>query len=231
MRSSDPAPSRREILDGPPQLIVSGAELVIAAVPGVKRIACHVVQHPALARLHAGLVDLRAEHVVVVSHDDAVLGVDHFALVAFDVEDDTGGIFLLDDGAIALESVVRDREEGAAERVGVGDRRRCRVDRGLRGRGLLVRPEAPALSLPMPGRQVFRLGEPAEEIADIGIGLGICDESRVVDIPALLPPGVEHHLFPGVIGMQSGNDTLDGIVEEDRAYADLIVELGKREYR
>ena len=72
----------------PPQWIVGGAELVIAAVPGVEGLARDIVQHPALARLHAGLVDAVAEHVVVVAHDDAVLGVDDFALVAFDVEID-----------------------------------------------------------------------------------------------------------------------------------------------
>ena len=46
------------------------------------------------------------------------------ALVAFDVELDTGGILLLDDGAVALKAVVGDGEEGAAQRVEVGDGRR-----------------------------------------------------------------------------------------------------------
>ena len=36
-------------------------------------------------------MDAVAEHVVVVAHDDAVLGVDDLALVAFDVEHDAGG--------------------------------------------------------------------------------------------------------------------------------------------
>ena len=101
------------------------------------RLAGHVVQHPALARLHAGLVDAVAEHVVVVAHDDAPLvrsiGVDDLALVAFDVEDDAGAVELLD-GRIGrrrvavLEPVVGDGEEGAAERVGVGDGGRVGVD-------------------------------------------------------------------------------------------------------
>ena len=41
-------------------------------------------------------MNLAAEHVVVVAHDDAVLGVDDFALVAFDVEYDVGWVSLLD---------------------------------------------------------------------------------------------------------------------------------------
>jgi len=45
---------------------------MIAAVPGVEWLGRHVAEHPLLARLHAGLVDAIAEHVVVVTHDDAV---------------------------------------------------------------------------------------------------------------------------------------------------------------
>src|ERR1700758_5180466 len=68
---------------------------MIPAVPGIDRLAAYVVQHPALAGLHAGLVNAGAEHVVLVAHDDAVIGVDDLALVALDVEDDAGGGMLL----------------------------------------------------------------------------------------------------------------------------------------
>ena len=74
---------------------------VAPAVPGADGLAGHVVQHPALARLHAGLVDAVAEHVVVVAHDDAPCGrclhdgIAHCALVAFDVELDAGVELLL----------------------------------------------------------------------------------------------------------------------------------------
>ena len=42
------------------------SELVLAAVPGVDRFPRDVAQRPAFAGFHAGLVDLAAEHVVVV---------------------------------------------------------------------------------------------------------------------------------------------------------------------
>src|SRR5262249_38722599 len=77
--------------------IVSSPKLVIPGIPGVERLASHIVQHPALAGLHAGLVNAVTEHVIVVVHDDASLlvaslldGITHRALVAFDVQVDTG---------------------------------------------------------------------------------------------------------------------------------------------
>ena len=141
----------QEGIRGPPQRVVGGAEPVIAAVPGVERLAGHVVQHPALARLHAGLMDAVAEQVVVVAHDDAVLGVDDLALVAFDVEDDPRGMELLDrrsgGGRVAvLEPVVGDGEDGAPERIGMGDGGRCRVDGRLAGGGLFLRAERAVLA-------------------------------------------------------------------------------------
>ena len=72
-----------------------------------------------------------------------------FALVAFDVEDDARAVELLG-GRIGrrrvavLELVVGDGEEGAAERVGVGDGGRVRVDRGFAGGLRLVRVRGPS---------------------------------------------------------------------------------------
>lgn len=77
----------------------------------------------------------------------------------------------------------------------------------------------------MPGRQVFGLGQALEEFAHIGIGLGIGDLRSIVDVPALLPPGVEHDLFPGMIGVQRGNYPFDGIVEERRTHPYTDIEL------
>ena len=110
------------------QLVVLGAELVAPRIPGANRLARHVVQHPALAGIHAHRMNLAAEHVVVVVHHDAVFGIDDFSLVAFDVEYDAGRVALLDrfNRAIALctfKLVVRDGEESAAKRIHVGDRR------------------------------------------------------------------------------------------------------------
>ena len=141
------------------------------AVPGADRLARHVVQHPALARLHAGLVDAVAEHVVVVAHDDAAQrvailhdGIAHRALVAFDVQLDAGGILLLDDGVVPLEAVVRDGEEGPAQRVEVGDGGRLTVNGGFVSRQLRsgsVRRQGDALRVP--GGQVVCVRQPREE--------------------------------------------------------------------
>ena len=64
-----------------------------------------------------------------------------------------------------------------------------------------------------------------EEVADVGVGLGIGDQHGVVDIPGLLPPRVEDDLFPGVVGVQGGDDPFDRIVEESGADADADVEF------
>ena len=241
---SAPAPSLQEGIRRPPQRVVGGAEAVVAAVPGVERLAGHVVQHPALARLHAGLVDAVAEHVVVVAHDDAVLGVDDLALVAFDVEDDPRAMELLDGrsgrGRVAvLGLVVGDGEEGAAERVGVGDggcrgmdarssRRpasRCvrSVASGQRCRERCSVGRIGAQR--MPGGQVLGIRQAAEEVAHVGVGLGVGHQHGVVDVPGLLPPRVEDHLLPGVVGVQGGDHAFDRVVEEHRADADPDVEL------
>ena len=53
-------------------------------------------------------------------------------------------------------AVVGDGQEGAAERVEVGDRRSVRVGGGLGGGGLLLRTEAAAGALRIPGRQSNR---------------------------------------------------------------------------
>ena len=57
---------------------------------------------------------------VAILHD----GVAHRALVTFDVQFDAGRILLFDDRAVPLKAVVRDGEEGAAQRVKVRDRGR-----------------------------------------------------------------------------------------------------------
>ena len=126
------------------------------------RLAGHVVQHPALARLHAGLVDAVAEHVVVVAHDDAAErvaglldGVAHGALVAFDVQLDAGGEALF--GAVEVvagadDAVARDGQEGAAERVEVRGGRRVGMGCGaLRRRCCSSAPERAADALRVPG--------------------------------------------------------------------------------
>ena len=111
-----------------------------------------------------------AEHVIVVAHDDAIPGVDHFALIAFDVEEDARAVELLG-GRIGrrrvavLELVVCDGEEGASERVGVGNRRRRGVDSCFAGSLLFLWAERAVLTPEVPGGQIVRVWQAAEEIA------------------------------------------------------------------
>ena len=77
----------------------------------------------------------------------------------------------------------------------------------------------------MPGRQIFGIRQAAEEIADVGVGLGIGHQHGVVDVPGLLPPRIEDDLLPGVVRVQRGDHALDRVIEQHRADADAHVEL------
>ena len=157
-----------------------------------------------------------------------------FALVAFDVEHHTGGIFLLDDGAIALEPVVRDGEEGAAQRVGMGDGGRVRVDRCLFRGSLFMWPQLTVLPRLMPGGEVLRIRQAGKESLDVIVCLGVTRDG-VVDVIRRLLPRIEDDFFPGVIRVQRGDDPLDRIVEQDGADAGVrhlalfFVEMGRAE--
>ena len=80
-------------------------------------------------------MDLGAKHIIVIAHDNSAFliiilhnGIAHFELVAFNVQLDTGGILLFDDGAIPFKAVVGEGEEGSAQRVEVGDGGRLTVN-------------------------------------------------------------------------------------------------------
>lgn len=73
----------------------------------------------------------------------------------------------------------------------------------------------------MPSRQVFVVGKASKEIANIGIGPGVGDQRRIIDIPTLLSPRIEHDLIPRVVGMQRGNHTLGGVIEQVRRDAGI----------
>ena len=124
-----------------------------------------------------------------------------------------------------LEAVVGDGEEGPAERVGVRDQwgvaactavlaaaclLRGRALRLLAGRTRSAGSRRPAVA----GGTVPRRRRSAGS-----------SEDRVVDVPVLLPPRVEHHLLPGVVGVQRGDHPRDRVVEQHRAHADPDVEL------
>ena len=200
-----------------------------AAVPGVERLAGDVVEHPALAGLHARLVDAVAEHVVVVAHDDAVRWRRSTSRWLPSMSSSTRvGVELLDAiGAVRAESVVGDRQERAAERVEVARRSACRRATAAFSRGgpARRRPSAPPGALRVPGRQVVGVGQAAKKSPTSGSVVRVGDQDRVVDVPGLLPPGVEDDLLLGVVGVQRGDDAPDRVVEEHRADADRDVEL------
>src|SRR5579883_1224489 len=90
-----------------------------------------------------------------------------------------------------------------------------------------VRSDVAGNSQVMPGNERTRSGaeEALEAIAHVGVGARVGDEDGVVSVPALLPPGVEDDLLPGVIRMNGGDDTVAGVVEQHAADADLLREL------
>ena len=45
---------------------------MVTTVPPINGLAGYVVEHPALARLHAKGMDLIAKQIVVVAHDDTI---------------------------------------------------------------------------------------------------------------------------------------------------------------
>ncbi len=86
-------------------------------------------------------MDAAAEHVVVVVHHDALLGVYDLTLVALDVDHNSRAVLLLDNSdstvRAALEPVVRHREEGASQRIEEGDGGRIGVWQSTNRRFLL----------------------------------------------------------------------------------------------
>ena len=60
------------------------------------------------------------------------------------------------------------------------------------------------------GRNRRRPGRPSDR-----------DQDRVIHVPGLLPPGVEDHLLPGVVGMERRDHAVHRVVEQDRADADV----------
>ena len=236
----------------PAQRVVLGAEGVAAAVPGADRLARHVVQHPALARFHAGLVDAVAEHVVVVAHDDAPQG--RRCTIASRTSRwlpsmskiDAGAVELLDwadrPGCIAaLEPVVRDGEERAAERVEVGDGRRVGVDRRLVRRVFLAcgSPDraiagacacagSSAAHARSAGSRRRQASEKSPSRRDRSVFGSAWQRTVSLTSQVVLPPRIEDHLLLGVVGVQRRDHALDRVVEQDRADADVRTSNSKR---
>jgi hypothetical protein len=106
---------------------------------------------------------------VVVLHD----GVAQRLLAALYVQLDAARVLLFDDVAVALEPVVDDRQERAAERVEVRDGRRLTVQHGFDSGDAfgIVRRQRGALLIPR--GQVVSVGQPREEPLHVVVRLRI----------------------------------------------------------
>src|SRR5262245_43902532 len=141
-----------------------------------------------------------------------------------------GLVFLLDgfNRSIALfsfELIMSHGQIGAAERIHISHGGCLGMQFGLLRRRLLLCSPRPVDPRSIPHRQVVRRGQPAEVIGDIRIIFRIFDQNCVIDIPGLLPPGVEDYLLPAMIGMKRGHHPSDRIVEEHGADAYANIEL------
>ena len=108
------------------QLVVLGAHGMAAAVPGADGFAGGIVQHPALAGFHAGLMNSGAQHVVVVHHDLAAERVDHRTLIPFEVQIHASAVF-------AIDAVVGECEKSSTQCVEMRCAWRVRMLSGFGG--------------------------------------------------------------------------------------------------
>ena len=164
-------------------------------------------------------MDAVAEHVVVVAHDDAVVGVFDLALISFDVQGYAGGIF--PNRTAGILAVVGNRQHGPTQRVEPGHGGCGCVGGGFVGGGLFIWTLLPVASLVVPGGQVVSSGEKPKKLADIGVGLGVGPGHRVVHVPHFLPPGIKHDFLISVVGVECGHHAFHGVVEQDWRYAGI----------
>ena len=232
---------RRQQIDPqrPAQAVVAVLQLVAPAVPTAQRVARHVVEHPARAAVHAGLVDRGAEQVVPEAHDDAPGRVRvvhhriaHFPLVAVDVEFDARRrvVFLaVECVARADDAVVVDAEEGAAERVEVRELRRAGMRGGFAGGVGFVPAEFTGVPLRVPGAPTgVDAGEVAgDEVPDVGVAARV-GQHRVVAVPRGLRPRADHHLLVALVRVQRGDHAADRVVEQHGADTGFDAKLERR---
>src|SRR5262245_548304 len=76
----------------------------------------------------------------------------------------------------------------------------------------------------MPTGKIFSIRQAGKKSFHVVVCLCVLRDG-VVDVVRRLPPGIENDFLVGMIGMQHGNDTLDRIVKEDRAYAHHYAEF------
>src|SRR5260370_15979037 len=124
--------------------------------------------------------------------------------------------------AIVVEPVVSHGENRPSERVEMRYRRRVGVNSCLGSCRLLGCAQAAAAALCKPCRQIAAIRQALKQIADVRITSWISLSDSVVRVPVLLPPGIEDHFLVRVIRIQSGDDTVNGVITNDGADTDLV---------
>ena len=117
----------------------------------------------------------------------------------------------------------------------MGDRVRIGMSRCLNRCTSLFRIRATAI-LAVPGRQIITFWQSQKEPFHIWVSLGV-EQHRIIHIPGFLLPGIEHHLFIGVIGVQRRHYSLCRIVKQNRRYPRhhhlrlILIQMGRAKER
>src|SRR4029077_6885215 len=119
--------------------------------------------------------------------------------------------------------VMRDGQEGPAERVQPGPGRGAGVRDGLLGGAARGRAKHASYALLVPGRPPARpLAERRQVPADVAGHVWVLariEQQGIVAVPGVLMPRVEDGLVVAVVRVQGSHHPTDRIVEQDRADA------------
>lgn len=128
-----------------------------------------------------------------------IFGVDHLALVAFNIQVYASWVSLRD--TVRVKAIVVDGQHGASKSVKICDRRRFLM-RGSAVRSiLLLLPFLSVAALVIPGGQIVPFGKKLKEIAYVRIGFRIQLSYRVINVPSCLLPRIEYDFLVGMIRM------------------------------
>src|SRR5712671_6768647 len=100
------------------QRVIAGVETVLL-VPAIERLPHRIIEQPALAAVHARLINLMPEQVVAILHDEIAAGINDPALVTLNVELDLRRVKLVSDhGSDAVSKpIMSDGVERSSERI------------------------------------------------------------------------------------------------------------------
>ena len=105
--------------------IIARAKQTIEVIPFANWLPCHIVQHPAIARIHTALTDLMPQQVVVIYHDLPPQSIRHRSLIALKIQFHPRFIVL--SRTIRRESVIGDRQKRPRQGIQMGNGRCIRM--------------------------------------------------------------------------------------------------------